>query len=114
VAAGGDRESARTDTDVREVDISLDLLDELLTRRAESAPEGVDAFVFPTTRSLPGQMGTIATTVASPAKWLAFGPPRGTYHAQTVPSGVAVGILPVCPPRAGILSPGRCRAGLRW
>jgi integrase len=41
-------EQSKTDAGVREVDLSLDLLDELLAWRAESAPEDVDAFVFAT------------------------------------------------------------------
>ena len=41
-------EQSKTDAGVREVDLSLDLLDELLAWRAESAPDGVDTFVFAT------------------------------------------------------------------
>jgi integrase len=41
-------EQSKTDAGVHEVDLSLDLLDDLLAWRAASSPAGVDAFVFPT------------------------------------------------------------------
>ena len=41
-------EQSKTDAGVREVDLSLDLLDELMAWRAESALEDVDSFVFAT------------------------------------------------------------------
>jgi integrase len=41
-------EQSKTDAGVRQVDLTLDLLDELLAWRAESTPQGVDSFVFAT------------------------------------------------------------------
>jgi integrase len=41
-------EQSKTSAGVLQVDLGLDLLDELLAWRAESASDGVDAFVFPT------------------------------------------------------------------
>jgi len=46
-------EQAKTAAGVREVDLSLDLVDELNTWRAERKPSSVDAFVFATDGSRP-------------------------------------------------------------
>jgi integrase len=46
-------EQAKTAAGVREVDLSLDLVEELNTWRAERKPAGVDECVFATARSRP-------------------------------------------------------------
>src|ERR1019366_801957 len=59
-------EQSKTDAGVREVDLSLDLLDELLAWRAESAPEGVDTFVFATSGGRPRDKGRVRERVLAP------------------------------------------------
>jgi integrase len=59
-------EQSKTDAGVREVDLSLDLLDELLAWRAESAPEGVDTFVFATSGGRPRDKDSVRERVLAP------------------------------------------------
>jgi integrase len=59
-------EQSKTDAGVREVDLSLDLLDELLAWRAESSPDGVDEFVFPTASGRPRDKDSIRERVLAP------------------------------------------------
>lgn len=59
-------EQSTTDAGVREVDLSLDLLDELLAWRAESAPEGVDSFVFATASGRPRDKDSVRERVLAP------------------------------------------------
>jgi integrase len=59
-------EQSKTDAGVRDVDLSLDLLDELLAWRAESSPAGVDAFVFPTASGRPRDKDSVRERVLAP------------------------------------------------
>jgi integrase len=59
-------EQAKTDASVREVDLSLDLLDELLAWRADSPPDGVDAFVFPTASGRARDKDSVRERVLAP------------------------------------------------
>ena len=59
-------EQSKTDAGVREVDLSLDLLDELLAWRADSAPNGVDAFVFPTASGRARDKDSVRERVLAP------------------------------------------------
>jgi integrase len=59
-------EQSKTDAGVREVDLSLDLLDELLAWRAGSSPNGVDAFVFPTAAGRPRDKDSVRERVLAP------------------------------------------------
>ncbi len=59
-------EQSKTDAGVREVDLSLDLLDELIAWRAESSPDGVDAFVFSTASGRPRDKDSVRERVLAP------------------------------------------------
>ena len=59
-------EQSKTDAGVREVDLGLDLLDELLAWRADSPPDGVDAFVFPTASGRARDKDSVRERVLAP------------------------------------------------
>jgi integrase len=58
---------AKTDAGVREVDLSLDLMEELIAWRATSRTNGPDAFVFATVSGRPRNKDNVRQRVLSPA-----------------------------------------------
>jgi hypothetical protein len=63
---GSSSEHAKTAAGVREVDLSLDLVEELNTWRAERKPASVDEFVFATDSGRPRDKDSVRERVLVP------------------------------------------------
>ena len=59
-------EEAKTAAGIRDVDLSLDLVEELNTWRAESKPDSVDEFVFATASGRPRDKDSVRECVLAP------------------------------------------------